>query len=56
MRNAELIHHRILFLGGPVKAEVAENLIAGSLLLDAQDRQAPINLYNDSSGERPLLR
>lgn len=45
-----LWRHRILFLSESVTAEVANRLIAGLLLLDADDHKTPIDLYINSPG------
>jgi ATP-dependent Clp protease protease subunit len=42
--------HRILFLSDEVTAEVANQLIAQLLLLDAANPEAPIDLYINSPG------
>lgn len=45
-----LLQHRILFLAEEVTAEVANRLVAELLLLDADDHDAPIDLYINSPG------
>ncbi len=45
-----LLRHRILFLSGPVSACNANVVVAGLLLLDADDHAAPIDLYVNSVG------
>ncbi|MCS7066589.1 MAG: ATP-dependent Clp protease proteolytic subunit [Fimbriimonadales bacterium] len=45
-----LLRHRILFLSEPITAEVANRLIAQLLLLDADDHNAPVDLYINSPG------
>jgi ATP-dependent Clp protease protease subunit len=49
-----LLSHRILFLGEPITTEVANRLISGLLLLDADDHQAQIDLYINCSGGNVL--
>ncbi len=45
MEIPALLKHRILFLSELITAEVANRLIAQSLLLDADDHEAQIDLY-----------
>lgn len=48
--DEQLLRHRVLFLCEPVSAESANRLVAGLLLLDAQERKSPIDLYVNSPG------
>ncbi len=52
MRHTDeaLLKHRVLFLCEPVTAESANRLVAGLLLLDAEDRKKHIDLYVNSPG------
>ena len=50
MQSKEMLGHRILFLSEQVSAESANVLIAGLLLLDADDHEAQIDLYVNSPG------
>lgn len=45
-----LLGHRILFLSEPITTEVANRVISGLLLLDADDHQAQIDLYINCPG------
>ena len=45
-----LLSHRILFLSEPITPEVANRLIAGLLLLDADNHEAQIDLYINCPG------
>ena len=50
MQSKEMLGHRILFLSEQVSSESANVLIAGLLLLDADDHEAQIDLYLNSPG------
>ena len=50
MQSKEMLDHRILFLSEVVTAEAANDLVAGLLLLDADDHEAQIDLYLNSPG------
>lgn len=50
MQSKEMLDHRILFLSEEVSPESANVLIAGLLLLDADDHEAQIDLYLNSPG------
>ena len=50
MQSKETLGHRILFLSEQVSSESANVLIAGLLLLDADDHEAQIDLYLNSPG------
>ena len=45
-----LLQHRILFLGGVITSDTANKIIAQLLLLEAEDRNGPIDLYVNSPG------
>lgn len=45
-----LLNHRILFLSEAITEEVANRVISHLLLLDAQNHEAPIDLYINSPG------
>lgn len=49
-----LLNHRILFLSEPITAEVANQLIAGLLLLDTDNHEAQIDLYINCPGGNVL--
>lgn len=50
LESASLFGHRILFLSESISTEVANRLIAGLLLLDADDHETPIDLYINCPG------
>jgi ATP-dependent Clp protease protease subunit len=50
MQDSALLQHRILFLCEPVSPESAGRLVTGLFLLDAVDRERPIDLYVNSPG------
>jgi ATP-dependent Clp protease protease subunit len=50
MHNPEFLQHRILFLSEEVNRESANRIISGLLLLDAADKEAPIDFYINSPG------
>lgn len=45
-----LLRNRIVFLGTPINAQVANLIVAQLLYLNAEDPQAPIQLYVNSPG------
>jgi ATP-dependent Clp protease, protease subunit len=47
---ASLVKERILFLGTPIDAEVANIIVAQLLFLNSQDSEKDINLYINSPG------
>ncbi len=47
---SRLLKERIIFLGGPIDAEVANVVTAQLLLLDSQSREQPINLFINCPG------
>lgn len=50
MQSREMLDHRILFLSEEVTPASANGLVAALLLLDADDRDAQIDLYVNSPG------
>jgi ATP-dependent Clp protease protease subunit len=47
---SRLLKERIIFLGTPIDAEVANVVVAQLLLLDSQSTEQPINLFINSPG------
>ena len=47
---SRLLKERIIFLGSPIDAEVANVVVAQLLLLDSQSREQPINLFINCPG------
>jgi ATP-dependent Clp protease, protease subunit len=47
---SRLLHERVVFLGAPVDDDVANLLVAQLLHLEAEDPDAPIDLYINSPG------
>ena len=47
---SRLLKERIIFLGGPINAAVANSVIAQLLFLDSQDNKKDIQLYVNSPG------
>jgi len=50
MENPDFLKHRILFLSEEVTRQSANRIISGLLLLDAADRDVPIDFYINSPG------
>ncbi|MEI7909483.1 MAG: ATP-dependent Clp protease proteolytic subunit [Verrucomicrobiota bacterium] len=50
MENSDFLKHRILFLNEEVTRKSSNQVISGLLLLDAADREAPIDFYINSPG------
>ncbi len=47
---SRLLKERIIFLGSPIDAEVANVIVAQLLLLDSQSSEQPINVFINSPG------
>jgi ATP-dependent Clp protease protease subunit len=46
----KLLEHRTILLTEPISAELANDVVARLLVLDAEDSEAPINIYINSPG------